>query len=110
CRAAEQREELAAVHSITSSASARSVGGTVRPSTFAALKLTTRANLTGALECTPDGGQIAGWELTGTCRASKDGSHAQAPHLQHRIQASGCPGIHCGRDPACAGEAPRPVP
>src|SRR5262249_3471573 len=27
------------------------------------------------LECTPDGGQIAGWELTGTCRASKDGSH-----------------------------------
>jgi IstB-like ATP binding protein len=55
-----------------------------------------------------DGGQIAGWELTGTCRASKDGSHGQTPHLQHRIQASGRPGIHCGRDPACAGEAPRP--
>src|SRR5262245_3351887 len=40
------------------------------------------------MECAPDGGQIAGWELTGTCRASKDGSHGQAPHLQHRIQAS----------------------
>src|SRR5262245_40032913 len=39
------------------------------------------------MECAPDGGQIAGWELTGTCRASKDGSHGQAPHLQHRIQA-----------------------
>jgi transposase InsO family protein len=58
----------------------------------------------------PGSGQIAGWELTGTCRAFKDGSHGQAPHLQHRIQASGRPGIHCGRDPACAGEAPRPVP
>src|SRR6516162_10252008 len=57
-----------------------------------------RANIIGlGLECTPDGGQIAGWELTGTCRASKDGSHGQAPHLQHRIQASGRPGIRWGR-------------
>ena len=31
-RAAEQRDEIAALHSITSSAVAMSVGGTVRPS------------------------------------------------------------------------------
>jgi hypothetical protein len=31
CRAAEQRDELAPLHSITSSAMASSVGGTVRP-------------------------------------------------------------------------------
>src|SRR5262245_45031806 len=36
------------------------------------------------LECTPDGGQIAGWELTGTCRASKDGSHGQARQTHGR--------------------------
>jgi hypothetical protein len=32
CRAAEQRDERAALHSITSSARASSIGGTVRPS------------------------------------------------------------------------------
>jgi hypothetical protein len=32
CGAAEQRDELAPYHSITSSARASSVGGTVRPS------------------------------------------------------------------------------
>jgi len=47
------------------------------------------------MECAPSGGQIAGWELTGTAGLSKDESHGQAPHLQHRIQASGRPGIHC---------------
>jgi hypothetical protein len=35
------------------------------------------------LECAPNGGQIADWELTGTARLSKDESHGQAPHLQH---------------------------
>ena len=34
-RAAEQRDELAPLHSITSSARASSVGGTVRPSILA---------------------------------------------------------------------------
>src|SRR5262249_5995593 len=37
-RAAEQRDECAAVHSITSSARARSVGGISRPSAFAVVR------------------------------------------------------------------------
>src|SRR5262245_8858213 len=45
CRAAEQRDELAALHSITSSASASSLSGTVRLSAFAVLRLITSSNL-----------------------------------------------------------------
>src|SRR5262249_55783823 len=44
-RAAEQRDELAAPHSITSSASNCIELGTARPSTFAVLKLITNSNL-----------------------------------------------------------------
>src|SRR5262245_38105954 len=47
-RAAEQRDELAAFHSITSSARASSVGGTSRPSARAVLRLMTRSYLVGA--------------------------------------------------------------
>src|SRR5262249_41153283 len=54
--AAEQRDELAAHHSITSSARASSVGGTVRPSAFAVLRLITSSYLVGA--CT---GRSAGF-------------------------------------------------
>src|SRR5262245_66087250 len=32
------------------------------------------------LECALDGGQIAGWELTGAAGLSEDESHGQAPH------------------------------
>src|SRR6266446_9779833 len=39
CRAAEQRDELAPVHSITSSARASSIGGTSSPSALAVLRL-----------------------------------------------------------------------
>jgi hypothetical protein len=47
-RAAEQRDELAPVtHSITSSARASSIGGTVRPSALAVIRFTTRSNLAG---------------------------------------------------------------
>src|SRR6516162_9141938 len=60
CRAAEQRDELAApelsVHSITSSARASSVGGTSRPSALAVLRLITSSYLVGA--CT---GRSAGF-------------------------------------------------
>src|SRR6516162_3330983 len=55
-RAAEQRDELAPLHSITSSARASSVGGTSRPSAFAVFRLITSANLVGA--CT---GKSAGF-------------------------------------------------
>src|SRR5262249_36029777 len=48
-RAAEQRDELAAFHSITSSAVASSEGGTVRPSAFAVGMLMTKSNL---VDCT----------------------------------------------------------
>jgi hypothetical protein len=44
-RAAEQGDELAAVHSITSSARASSVGGNSIPSAFAVVRLTTRSYL-----------------------------------------------------------------
>src|SRR5262249_30493027 len=56
CRAAEKRHELATLHSITSSARASNVGGTVRPSAFAVLRLITSSYLVGA--CT---GRSAGF-------------------------------------------------
>src|SRR5262249_40825534 len=55
-RAAEKRDELATLHSITSSARASNVGGTVRPSAFAVLRLITSSYLVGA--CT---GRSAGF-------------------------------------------------
>src|SRR5262249_3967268 len=45
--AAEQRDERPALHSITSSARASRLSGTVRPSTLAVVKLITRSNLVG---------------------------------------------------------------
>src|SRR5262245_32626721 len=53
---AEQRNELAALHSITSSAVESSVGGTVRLSALAVLRLITSSNLVGC--CT---GRSAGF-------------------------------------------------
>src|SRR5262249_1130191 len=48
CRAAEQRDELAATdHSITSSTRASREGGISRPSAFAVVRLITRSNLVG---------------------------------------------------------------
>src|SRR5262249_39258484 len=55
-RAAEKRDELAPLHSITSSARASSVGGTSRPSALAVLRLITSSNLVGC--CT---GRSAGF-------------------------------------------------
>src|SRR5262249_48823085 len=46
-RTAEHRDELAALHSITSSTRARRVDGTSRPSDLAVLRLTTSSNLVG---------------------------------------------------------------
>src|SRR6516162_10480884 len=56
CRAAEQRDEIAALHSITSSARASTVAGTSRPSALAVLRLMTVSYLVGA--CT---GRSAGF-------------------------------------------------
>src|SRR5262249_14836469 len=47
CRTGDEQDELAPPHSITSSAATSSLGGTVRPSTFAVMRLTTRSNLIG---------------------------------------------------------------
>src|SRR5262249_34362750 len=57
CCAAEQRDERAALHSITSSAATSRPDGTVKPSAFAVLRLTVVSNLVGA--CT---GRSAGLE------------------------------------------------
>src|SRR5262249_21062542 len=58
-RAAEQRDELAPFHSITSSARASNEAGTSRPSAFAVLRLITSSYLVGA--CT---GRSAGLIVT----------------------------------------------
>src|SRR5262245_14805641 len=55
-RAAQQRDEVAPFHSITSSARASTVAGTSRPSVFAVLRLSTISYLVGA--CT---GRSAGF-------------------------------------------------
>src|SRR5262249_22171788 len=47
-RTAEQRDEVAAIHSITSLAMACNVKGTVSPSAFAVFRLMTNSNLVGA--------------------------------------------------------------
>src|SRR5258708_533076 len=47
-RAAEQREEAAAAHSITSSARASSIGGISMPSACAVIRLMTRSNFVGS--------------------------------------------------------------
>src|SRR5215831_4518950 len=46
-RAADERDELPPLHSITSSARASSDGGTARPRAFAVVRLMTRSNLVG---------------------------------------------------------------
>jgi hypothetical protein len=56
-RAAEQRYELAALHSITSSASASSLSGTLRPSALAVVRLMTSLNLVAA--CTGSSAGLA---------------------------------------------------
>src|ERR1700730_15688174 len=55
-RGADMRDELAPLHSITSSARESSIGGTSRPSAFAVLRLIVRSYLVGA--CT---GRSAGF-------------------------------------------------
>src|SRR5262245_25961210 len=57
-RGAQQRDELAASYSITSSAATSSVCGTVNPSDFAVFKLITSSNLVGCRI-----GRSAGWTL-----------------------------------------------
>src|SRR5262249_26885886 len=46
-RAADERDDLASLHSITSAAMASTPGGIVRPSAFAVLRLITSSNLVG---------------------------------------------------------------
>src|SRR5262249_33840465 len=46
-RTANERDEIAALHSITSSARASSVGAMLTPSAFAVVRLITRSNLVG---------------------------------------------------------------
>src|SRR6516164_4190779 len=47
CRAAEQRDDGAAIHSMTSSARSRNDSGIAKPSALAVVRFTTRSNLVG---------------------------------------------------------------
>ena len=64
CRAAEQRDELASLHSITSSVRASSVAGMSRPSVFAVLRLTTSSYLVGA--CTGKSATLSPFRMRST--------------------------------------------
>src|SRR5262249_23930318 len=63
-RAAEQRDELAALHSITSSARASRVGGTSRPSALAVFRLITSSKLVGC--CTGRSAGLAPFKIRPT--------------------------------------------
>src|SRR6476469_8791014 len=68
-RAAEQRDELAPLHSITSSAVASSDGGTSRPSAFAVLRLMTSSYLVGA--CTGRSAAFSPLKIRSTYSAAR---------------------------------------
>ena len=63
---------------------ARAVSATPASSDGASATAKTRrqrgSKLDADLECAPDSGQIAGWELTRAAGLSEDESHGQAPH------------------------------
>src|SRR5262249_43649795 len=68
-RAAQQRDELAAFHSITSLARASSVGATVRSRVLAVLRLMLSANLVGCSTGTSPG--FAPLRIRSTCVAAR---------------------------------------
>lgn len=61
------------------------------------------------MEWAPGAGQYGERELTRMPGFRKDGSHGEASNPQCRVQAAGGPGVPGWRDPARAGEPPRPV-
>src|SRR5215472_18403159 len=70
CRCpAEQRDERAPPHSITSSASAVTVGATVRPSVVAVLRLMANSNLAGA--CAGSSAGLAPFNMPSTYEAER---------------------------------------
>src|SRR5262249_35736869 len=69
-RAAEQRDEGAPPHSITSSARARSVGGTSKPKALAVFRLTTNSNLVPC--CTGRSAGFAPLRILSTKLAQRD--------------------------------------
>src|SRR5262249_15332161 len=68
-RAAEERDKRAAGHSITSSARASNVGGTLRPSALATLRLIANSNLVGA--CTGRSAALAPPRMRSTYSAAR---------------------------------------
>src|SRR5262249_14165407 len=63
-RPTEQRDEVAPLHSITSSARASSMGGISRPSAFAVFRLMTSSNLVGA--CTGKSATLSPFRMRST--------------------------------------------
>src|SRR5581483_4175674 len=68
-RTANELDELAPSHSITFSASASSVGGTVSPSAFAVVILIVRSNLVGCSTGMSPG--LAPWRILSTYSAAR---------------------------------------
>jgi hypothetical protein len=83
-RAAEKGDKLAPSHSITSSGRASSVGGKVRPSAFAVLRLNANSNLVGCAT-----GRSAGLHPScGRHRCRPDGTNGLGSFRAH--QAASC--------------------
>src|SRR5262249_51585098 len=77
CRhAADQRDELASPHSITSSAIASTPGGIVRPNVLAVLRLMTNSNLVGC--STGKSAGLAPFSILSTLAARRTSPHSSA--------------------------------
>ena len=57
------------------------------------------------VECALGAGQVEASELTVGAGLSKDESHGPTTFPQHRVQTTGCTGVHCRRDPVRAFQA-----
>jgi hypothetical protein len=112
CARAASGQAAASLHSITSSARASTVGGMVRPSAFAVLRLTIRSYLVGA--CSGRSSRFAAAGIRAACDAPQHEANVLAPFRQTRpgrqtvwpSEPKGCDAILITA--ALAGRARRP--
>jgi hypothetical protein len=64
------------------------ISGGATPDAYQVGSVGEQSALSGKVRWPNDGGQIAGWELTGVAGLSEDESHGQTPLSQDRIQAA----------------------
>src|SRR5262249_38499999 len=106
CRAAEQGDELAPFHSITSSARASSVGGTVRPSACAVIRLMTSSNFVACSTGRSPG--FAPRKILSTYSAARrnmSGTRGPMPSMPRRSAGSRLPALSSKARSATCGEA-----